>query len=77
MYALDLIFNDGKTLEGLLWRWNPKGGVFEALDETNGKIRKFNLKDVKDGKFYSDRIRNLATFENFLDKARNDGWSGK
>ncbi len=74
MYAVDIVFNNGKKLEALMWRWVPAEGWFEALNEKNGVVKKYSLKDVQSGLFYSDRIREKATSEDLLEKAQRDGF---
>jgi hypothetical protein len=76
MYAIDVEFKGGKKLEGLVWRWFPEKGYFEALDESNGKINKYRFSDVKSGIFYTDRIRKFAKQEDLLDRAREHGYQG-
>jgi hypothetical protein len=74
MYAIDVIFKNGSKLEGLIWSWEPEHGWFKALDESNGKIKTYQLKDVKEGKFYEDRIRKTSKSYDFLEKAAEDGY---
>ena len=74
MYAVDLFFKNGKKLEGLIWTWKPEKGWFEALDERDGKVRKYRIKDVLDGKIYADRIRIQAQAQSFLERAVAEGY---
>jgi len=76
MYAIDIEFKNGKKLEGLVWKWFPEKGFFEALDESNGNISKYRFSEVKSGIFYSDRIRKLSKQEDFLEKAIANGFNG-
>jgi hypothetical protein len=76
MYAIDVYLNSGKKVEALLWSWKPKEGYFEALVESTGAIKKYQLREVRGGKFYSDRIREVSTSEDFLEKAKRDGFEG-
>lgn len=75
MQAIDLLFKNGHRLEGLIWTWEPSGGWFEALDEKDGKIRKYWIKDVQDGKIYADRIRIQAQAQSFLELAKSEGYN--
>lgn len=76
MYAIDVVFKDGHKLEGLVWSWEPQLGWFKALDESNGKIKRFQFKDVQEGKFYNDRIRRCSSTKvyDFLEKAEEGGY---
>ena len=76
MYAVDITFKNGSKLEGLIWRWTPKKGVFEALNESNGNIKSYKLQDVKEGKWYSDRVRKYSECSDFIERAVADGWKG-
>lgn len=76
MYAIDVEFKNGNKLEGLVWKWFPEKGYFEALDESNGNINKYCFGEVKGGIFYSDRNRKFSKQEDFLEKAREDGLPG-
>lgn len=76
MYAIDVVFKNGQKLEGLVWSWEPQQGWFKALDESNGKIKKFQMKDVQEGKFYDDHIRKSPSVKicDFMEKAQEDGY---
>jgi fibronectin type 3 domain-containing protein len=74
MFAIDVSFKDGSKIEGLIWDWSPKEGSFKVLDESNGKIKECSLSTVKNGIFYSDRIRKKAKQEELLEKARKEGF---
>jgi len=76
MYAIDVVFKNGHKLEGLVWAWEPELGCFTALDESNGKIKIFQFKDVQEGKFYDDHIRRCPSTKvsDFLEKAIEDGY---
>jgi len=75
MMALTITFKNGKSMNGLLWSWRPEEGWFEALNEKNGKIKSYKLKDIKNGVLYQTRDRrDLHGAEQLLDKARADGW---
>lgn len=74
MYAIDVVFKNGSKLEGLIWTWRPQEGWFKALDESNGKVKKYHLKDIEEGKFFDDHIRKSAKVCDFLEKAVEDGF---
>lgn len=74
MYAIDLLFKNGNRLEGLIWSWKPEQGWFQALDERDGQVRKYLIKDVQDGKIYEDRVRIQAQAQSFLERAKNEGY---
>ena len=78
MFAIDLIFKNGQKFEGLVWSWRPEKGWFEALDESNGGVNRYMIKDIVEGKFYNDHIRRAKSTKccDFLEKAREDGYPG-
>ena len=75
MYAIDLLFKNGKRLEGLIWSWKPEQGWFQALDERDGQVRQYLIKDVQDGKIYADRVRVQAQAQSFLERAADEGYN--
>lgn len=76
MYAVDIVFKNGSELKGLIWTWPPKKGEFKALDESNGKIKDFNMRDVREGRWYEDHIRKTSQSSDFIEKAVESGWKG-
>lgn len=74
MYAVDLVFSNGKKVEGLLWTCPSAEGEFKYLDEHSGDIKTAKINNVQSGLWYSDRIRHLAKSEDFMEKARAEGW---
>jgi len=75
MYAVDFELQNGNKVQGLVWKWDPANGFFEALDESNGKVKKYSLSEVKSGVFYSDRDRKVAQQEDLLEKAKSGGFA--
>jgi virulence-associated protein VapD len=74
MYAVDLILKNGTKIEGLIWHWAPKEGICEVMDETTGKIKKHQFKNIQEGVFYSDRVRHISQTQDLLEKAITEGW---
>lgn len=75
MYAVDVFLKNGSKLEGLLWGWRFEADAFDVLDEHDGRIKRIQLNDIKGGKFYSDRVRELSSSESLLERAVKEGWN--
>jgi hypothetical protein len=77
MYAVDITLKNGTELKCLIWKWPPqKKGEFSVLDESNGKIKTVNMKDVRDGRWYDDHTRRNVQPTDFIEKAVSEGWRG-
>lgn len=75
MLAIDITLKkNNKKVEAVLWNWSPETGLFEILDNEDN-LKTYHLKDVKEGRVYSDRDREYSTFEDIFYKAEKDGWN--
>lgn len=72
--ALNLTFRNGKSIEALLWSWKPEIGLFEALNESNGQVKKYHLRDLKSGIIFPTRDRHTESGEDLIQKALSEGW---
>lgn len=75
MMALTLLFKNGKQMNGLLWHWVPEEGWFEALNEKNGQVKRYKLRDLNGGTIWPTRDRRDNAGENILEKAAAEGYS--
>lgn len=78
MYAVTFKLKNGKKINGLIWTFRPENGYFEALDESNGQVKKYQFNDIDSGKVFPDHIRSPHhETKDLLEQASQEGWKPK